>query len=563
MTPLSSSSARNRSTSDGQGGGGNLSIVHGRRDVPLKNLDLGSLIRNQAKVQGNRLAAIAPYPKALTRWTYRELEEHSNALGKALLSSGVSKGDRVGIFAGNRLEYCALVFAAGRIGAILVVLNTTYTPSELHRALKHTECKVLFLSTDIGRGDTGHFKFIYDAPDLTALRTFVLLDDDENRLKARCVRYKQFQRLSTQITDEALEVAEQKVDPHDVCNLQFTSGTTGNPKAVMLEHLRAMLPDADVSLRRARHRASNGHLPRRCRGLPEPILRSCSRDTQHSERALHIIDGGPDYVGCVSTTSEARVGILGGKDWDLRRLVCAAAAHGGYPEKAQGQERGMTETSPIAFMTNRSDTIEKQLTTVGRVLPHTSAKVVDAKGRIVPIGHKGEVCFAGYLLQKGYWRDREQTAKAMKRDESGVLWMHSGDEGSLDEDGYCTVTGRIKDIIIRGGENIYPSEIEERLMQHPAIASAAVIGVKDTKYGETVGTFLEARNGADRVDPEEIRAWVRGQLAYHKAPLHVFWVGKGGSLESFPVTGSGKVQKEKLREVANSLVHGNRKSSKL
>ncbi|KAI0444513.1 hypothetical protein F4803DRAFT_511570 [Xylaria telfairii] len=224
---------------------------------------------------------------------------------------------------------------------------------------------------------------------------------------------------------------------------------------------------------------------------------------------------------------------------------------------------GMTETSPVAFMTSRSDSADKQLTTVGQVLPHASAKVVDAKGRIVPIGQKGEVCFAGYLLQKGYWRDREQTAKVMRLDESGVLWMYSGDEGFLDNDGYCTITGRIKDIIIRGGENLYPLEIEERLMQHPAIASAVVIGVKDIKYGESIGAFLEARQGTERIEGEEVRAWVRERLAYHKAPVHIFWVGKGGSLESFPVTGSGKIQKDKLREVANSLVQGKRKSSRL
>ncbi|KAI0515106.1 acetyl-CoA synthetase-like protein [Xylaria bambusicola] len=573
--------ATKRSGQDG------LSIVHGRRDIPLEELDIGHLIKNQARLYRDRPAIIGPYPKALTRWTYGQLEENSNALARALMAAGVSKGDRVGIFAGNRLEYCALLFAAGRIGAILVVYNATYTPSELHKALKHTECKVLFLSTDMGRGDdSAYFKCVHDATDLPTLQTIVLLDEDGHGTKARCTHYQQFLRGSARISEGALRAAEQKVNPHDVLNLQFTSGTTGNPKAVMLTHHGLI---------------NNGRITGRIMGLGASDVLSCPMPMYHLSGLgiglfATLTHGAAvvfprqffDPLAVIHSVQREHCTALFGvptmwvaflqhlkPGWDFSGVKTGISGGASVPrplmEDIQKKLKvkdfvvlyGMTETSPVAFITRRSDSVEKQLTTVGQVLPHTSAKIVDAEGQIVPIGQRGEVCFAGYLLQKGYWKDKEQTAKAMKRDQSGVLWMHSGDEGLLDEDGYCAITGRIKDIIIRGGENIYPLEIEERLMQHPAIASAAVIGVKDAKYGETVGAFLESRQGAAKIEPEEIRAWVRRELAYHKAPVHVFWVGKGGSLESFPVTGSGKVQKEKLREIANSPVKGIQKSSKI
>ncbi|KAI1303983.1 acetyl-CoA synthetase-like protein [Xylaria venustula] len=562
-----------------------LSIVHGRQDVQLLELDLGLLIRNQSKRFKNRPAVIAPFASP-TRWTYRELEEKSKTLAKALLSMGFSKGDRVGIFSGNTPEYCALVFAAGRIGAILVVLNLTYTPFELHRALKHTECKALFLATNIGGGDNAHLEFLYNAPDLLMLEQFVLLNGEEHGTRSRCIQYNQLLSLSESISDETIENAERNVNQHDVCNLQFTSGTTGNPKAVMLTH-HGIINSGNMNALQMGLSAND------VLGSPAPLYH-CSGLVLGLLAAITqgaaVVFPSPVFdplavIQCVQV--EHCTALLGvptmwvaylqhlKPGWDFSGVKTGISGGSSVPrplmEDIQSKLKmtglkiayGMTETSPTAFMTSRFDSMEKQLTTVGQVLPHTAAKVVDAEGRIVPIGHRGEICFSGYLLQKGYWRDQEQTAKVMKLDSSGVLWMHSGDEGFLDAERYCTVTGRIKDIIIRGGENIYPPEIEERLMQHPSIASAVVIGVKNSKYGEIVGSFLEPQEGTEIIEPQDIRAWVRERLAYHKTPVHIFWVGAGGSLPRFPLTGSGKVQKERLREIANNLVHRRGRRSKL
>lgn len=194
------------------------------------------------------------------------------------------------------------------------------------------------------------------------------------------------------------------------------------------------------------------------------------------------------------------------------------------------------------------------MTTVGKILPHARAKIIDREGNLVPIGQRGELCIAGYQLTKGYWNNPEKTAEALITDSSGTTWLKTGDEASFDEQGYCTITGRFKDIIIRGGENIYPLEIEERLASHPHVALASVIGIPDTKYGEVVGAFLQLHPGKSRPSDDELRAWTRETLGRHKAPQHVFVFGQAGIPHTVPVTGSGKVRKVELREMAMAML---------
>ncbi len=217
---------------------------------------------------------------------------------------------------------------------------------------------------------------------------------------------------------------------------------------------------------------------------------------------------------------------------------------------------GMTETSPVTFMTSLDDSQERRAKTLGRVMPHTGAKVVskDGKGTIVKRGETGELCVSGYALQKGYWKNEEKTAEVMKADEHGTLWMYTGDECKIDEEDYCWITGRIKDVIIRGGENIFPIEIEERLLAHPAISEASVVGLNDSRYGEVVTCFLRSAENASRPDDEALRVWVREKLGRHKAPNYVFWIGDVGVGNDFPKTGSGKHQKHILRDIGNALV---------
>jgi acyl-CoA synthetase (AMP-forming)/AMP-acid ligase II len=227
---------------------------------------------------------------------------------------------------------------------------------------------------------------------------------------------------------------------------------------------------------------------------------------------------------------------------------------------------GLTEASPTCFNAFTDDPIHVRLTTVGTIMPHAMAKIVDRDGRIVPVGTRGELCIGGYQLQAGYWNNSEKTNEVMIRDEQGVLWLHTGDEAVFDERGYCTITGRFKDIIIRGGENIYPLEIEERLVAHPAISQAIVVGLKDKHYGEVVGAFLQldsAHGREQRPSDEEVREWVRKALGRHKAPTHVFWLGMDGVPATVPLTGSGKVRKFEMAQLGNRILEERSVKAKL
>lgn len=246
---------------------------------------------------------------------------------------------------------------------------------------------------------------------------------------------------------------------------------------------------------------------------------------------------------------------------------------------------GLTEASPTCFNAFTDDPIHTRLTTVGTLMPHATAKIVDRDGQVVPVGTRGELCIGGYQLQAGYWNNSEKTNEVMVRDEAGALWLHTGDEAVFDERGYCSITGRFKDIIIRGkpciclhptnsqsdinlgptgGENIYPLEIEERLVAHPAIAMAVVVGLKDAYYGEVVGTFLDLDNShQQRPDVNEIREWVRRKLGKHKAPTHVFWMGLDGVPNAAPLTGSGKVRKFEMAQLGNKLLEATAGKAKL
>lgn len=215
---------------------------------------------------------------------------------------------------------------------------------------------------------------------------------------------------------------------------------------------------------------------------------------------------------------------------------------------------GLTEASPTCFNAYTDDSIDRRLTTVGTLLPHAHGKIIDRNGRIVPIGTRGELCIAGYQLQRGYFKNPEKTAETMIRDDQGILWLHTGDEAVFDEHGYCSITGRFKDIIIRGGENIYPLEIEERMMKHPAIDRAIVVGLSHTKYGEVVCAFLQRRLDQQKLSDEEVREWTRQTLGRHKAPAHIFWLGEEGVSGDIPITGSGKVKKFEFRKLGESLL---------
>jgi acyl-CoA synthetase (AMP-forming)/AMP-acid ligase II len=265
-------------------------------------------------------------------------------------------------------------------------------------------------------------------------------------------------------------------------------------------------------------------------------------------------------------TSELRTGIVAGSPvprWLMERMVEDL----GMTDFTSSY--GLTEASPTVFNAHTTDSLHARLTSVGTVLPHARVKIVDHQDRVVPIGVRGELCVAGYQVCRGYWENAEKTAELLVRDEQGELWLHTGDEAVLDVDGYCTITGRFKDIIIRGtylspplcislltsqgGENIYPLEIEERLVEHPSIARAIIVGVSHPRYVEVPAAFLLREEGTERISLDEVRNWVRKVLGRHKAPMHVFWLGEDCS-DEVPLTGSGKIKKFVLRDVAEELL---------
>jgi mevalonyl-CoA ligase len=254
-------------------------------------------------------------------------------------------------------------------------------------------------------------------------------------------------------------------------------------------------------------------------------------------------------------TTRLRTGIVAGAPVP-RALMEVMVGEWGMREFTSSY--GLTEASPTCFNAEVGDSVERRLETVGRVMPHAHAKIVDREGRVVRRGVRGELCMAGYQLQVGYWRNREKTEEVMVRDEEGTLWLHTGDEAYFHADGSCTITGRFKDIIIRGGENIYPLEIEERLCEHEAVERAVVVGVKHARLGEEVAAFLGSAEEGKGTKPgkEEIQDWVKKTLGRHKAPVHVFWLGdeREGVPGELPLTGSGKVKKFEMAKLAESLV---------
>lgn len=496
-------------------------------------------------------------------------------LARALLKYGVRPRDRVGIMSGNCERYIALFFACARVGAICVTLNNTYTATEMEYALKHTKCRILFTTPNIARFDNGPLLDRLHEEDL-----HIVLPE----LKSVClirgtngfIQYEEFLQEAQGIPEHILDIFDGIISPHDVVNLQFTSGSTGNPKAAMLTHHNLVNNSRFIGDRMDLTPDDTLCCPPplfHCFGLTLGLLATLSHGgkivfpaesfdpvaTMHAisdERctALHGVPAMMESIINVEKpegwSSELRTGIVAGSPvprWLMERMVDDL----GMTDFTSSY--GLTEASPTVFNAHTSDSLHARLNSVGTVMPHARVKIVDHKDRIVPIGVRGELCVAGYQVCRGYWENPEKTAELLVRDDQGELWLHTGDEAVLDVDGYCTITGRFKDIIIRGGENIYPLEIEERLVQHPSITRAIVVGVTHPRYVEVPAAFLLREEGTDKPSLDEVQSWVRKVLGRHKAPVHIFWLGDGCS-DEIPLTGSGKIKKFVLRDVAENLL---------
>ena len=544
------------------------SYVHGTDDRPLVGLTVSQLFLRTVQTSPQNEALIVPHQNV--SWTWRQLSDEVDKVAGGLFALGLRRGDRLGILSPNNAEWIVIQFAAAKIGIILVNINPAYRRSELELALKSTGCRALIMASRFKSSD--YVAMLQEiVPELTTARRstlraralpdlrFVILLDDEGL--PGMSRYSELQDDCD--TASQLEVAScnEKLQFDDPINIQFTSGTTGTPKAAVLTHHNIV--NNALLVARAMELGAKDRLcipvpMYHCFGMvlgslcavaagAAMVLPSAGFDAgavldaihQHRCTALHGVPtmfiAELEHPQFASTDlSSLRTGVIAGAPCTaplMRRLM--DEMH--LPEITIAY--GMTETGPVSFQTSTRDTIERRIETVGRVLPHTEVKIVDAENCVVPVGQPGELLTRGYCVMLGYWGDQERTAQAIDT----ARWMRSGDLAVLDEQGYCKIVGRIKDMLIRGGENIYPREIEEFLATHPKIDDVQVVGVPDARLGEEICACIRLRPGVSASD-EEIQEFCRGKIAHFKIPRYVQFV------EQFPMTVTGKVQKFKLRE---------------
>jgi fatty-acyl-CoA synthase len=546
-----------------------LSYVHGVGTTPLIADTIGGALNSAAERWDNRDALVACHQQR--RYSYRELREEADHAARGLIALGVQRGDRIGMWSGNRAEWMITQYAAAKAGAVLVNINPAYRLRELEYALTQSGVSVLiaargFRSTDYVElllalmpelaAGTGPIA----AERVPALRRVIYLGTDA---PPGGIAWVEFLDLGNRIAAHELEARETTLQFDDPINIQYTSGTTGSPKGATLFH-HNILNNAYFVGEILRYTERDricvpvpfyhcfgcvlGNLAAVTHGSAV-VIPGESFDPDSTLRAIEAerctsIYGVPtmfiaqlDHPRFSSFQLETlRTGIMAGAPCpiDVMRQVIGQMH---VPEVTIGY--GMTETSPISFHSRIDDPIELRVSTVGRVLPHLECKIVNPDtGAIVPRGTPGELCTRGYAVMLGYWNDDDATAKAI--DAAG--WMHSGDLAVMNDEGYVSITGRIKDMIIRGGENIYPREIEEFLHTHEKISDVQVIGVPSHKYGEEVCAWIRLREGVTGT-AEEFREFCRGQIATYKIPRYIRFTSE------FPMTVTGKVQKFKMREL--------------
>ena len=542
-----------------------LSYVHGHSGTPLVGLSVGAFLDEIAAAHGD-CEALVSFQQGI-RWTYTELKRHADHLAAGLLHLGLVPGSRIGLWSPNRAEWTVVQFAAAKAGLILVNINPAYQVRELEHVLRTAGCEALVTAT--GFKSSHYLDMIASlVPEISRakqpianerlpdLRHVIVLDEPA---EPGCLTYRDVLKLGARFSADALAKAAVQCD--DPYNIQFTSGTTGLPKGVTLSHHNLLNNGLQVGEATGIRVGDRVCLPvplYHCFGMVMGNLACLTHAATmvypseafdafevlraiEQERCTHLY-GVPTMFISILGHEQFRAFNLG----SLRGGIMAGAPCPGEVMKAVMSQMsmsevtiayGMTETSPVSFQTRITDPIAARVETVGRIMPHLEVKIVDENGRIVPRGEPGELCTRGYSVMKGYWGAEDKTREVL--DANG--WMHSGDLASIDEAGYCRIVGRIKDLVIRGGENISPREVEEYLYRHPAVQDVQVIGVPDAKFGEELCAWIVLRQGLEASD-EDVRAFCRGQIAHFKIPRYVKFV------DSFPTTVTGKVQKYLMRE---------------
>ena len=527
------------------------SYVHGTSDVPLLGETIGENFRRTAERFAEREALVVPHQGY--RATYQQLWEQTGLVARGLLARGVRKGDRVGIWSPNRHEWALVQYATARIGAILVNINPAYRAHELEHVLKQSGASLLVIAKAFRQAD--YVAMVREvAQRCPQHRETIVLEEDWQALLDDGRRH----------GPAALDERERTLDPDEPINIQYTSGTTGFPKGAMLSHHNILNNGFFVgeALRYTEHDRICIPVPLyHCFGMvmgnlaatshgacmvypaesfdPAAVLQTIQRErctSLYGVPTMFIAElDHPDFPK--TDFASLRTGIMAGSPCPVE-VMKRVQSDMHLPEVTICY--GMTETSPVSTQSAVDDPLAKRVATVGRVHPHVEVKVVDpTSGRVVPRGAAGELCTRGYSVMLGYWEDAPSTRQAI----DAGRWMHTGDLATMDEEGYVNIVGRIKDMVLRGGENVYPREVEEFLYTRPEVADVQVIGVPDLKYGEELMAWVKLRPGAS-VTGDELRAFCKGKIATYKIPRYWKFV------DAFPMTVTGKVQKYKMREQA-------------
>jgi fatty-acyl-CoA synthase len=553
----------------------NLSYVSGTSDEPLLYTTVGAVLEEAAGPWGECDALIVPHQAI--RWSYRQLDAAASRVAEGLLALGLEPGDRIGIWSPNRYEWVVVQFATAKAGLILVNINPAYRVSELEFVLKKVGCKAVVIAPTF-KGSDYVAMLRQLAPEITAsvpgqlrsarlpmLRLVILADDAP---PPGFLSYRDVDALGQTAGSSRLRRVRQNLQPEDAVNIQFTSGTTGAPKGATLSHHNIVNNGYFVGRRMMFTEADRLCIPvplYHCFGMVMGVLGCVTHG------AAMVFPGEAfDPKNVLEAVASERCTALYGvptmfiaelqhpafRSYDLSSLRTGVMAGAPCPVEVMKSVvadmhmrevticYGMTETSPVSFQSRHDDPIERRVGTVGTIHPHLEVKIVDADGRVVVRGSRGELLTRGYSVMRGYWDEPEKTREAV--DEQG--WMHTGDLATLDEAGYCNIVGRVKDLIVRGGENISPREIEEFLYRHPQIQDVQVFGVPDRHYGEVVCAWIKLKAG-EACDAESVRSFCREQIAHYKVPHHIRFV------DEFPMTVTGKVQKFLMREAMIRELH--------
>ena len=548
-----------------------VSYASGPSDKPLLGTPIPKLFDRIVEQYGDREAVVSIHQDV--RLTYSQLAERANELARAFIAAGFEKGDRVGVWSPNNVEWLTTQYATAKAGIILVTINPAYRVHELAYVLEQSGCKGLVLQNQFKTSD-------YEAmiselcPDLRSVETGSLSTEKFPNLNtvvsmtasevAGIYDWSEFLGLAKNCDDEVLSARQADQDMDDAINIQYTSGTTGFPKGATLSHHNILNNGYFVASTMNFTEADRLVVPvplYHCFGMVMGNLGCLT----HGACAIYPSEGfEPEAVlqavqlekatalYGVPTMFIAELALPNFADFELSTLRTGIMA--GAPCAIETMKQvnelmhmteveiayGMTETSPVSFQTRVDSPLDKRVSTVGSVHPHVEVKIIDPEtGSMCPVGEMGELCTRGYSVMLGYWENPEATSTAI--DSNG--WMHTGDTAIMDEDGYVNIVGRIKDMIVRGGENVYPREIEEYLMTHDSIEAVQVTGVPDLKYGEEIIAWVSLVSGAE-LSEENVKEYCKGEIAHYKVPRYIRFS------EDFPMTVTGKVQKYKMREIS-------------